>query len=121
MGLLFSRVTVSAYGEEESFLVKGTPQDEHDLDGWTVYDRFVQEIDANTDVQVHAESYLYGGGEAEQATVCEVAYLTKRWEADPEFLNHHCIRLGEVDFSFEWCPEELFGPYDQLAPGAISC
>ncbi len=109
MGIVFSNVTVSAFDDETSFFVKGTPKDVSDLEGWTAFQRFGQEIDRDLDVQVRVQSFMYGAGEPEEATVAEVAYMYKRMKADPSFLERRCILMGENSFSFDWCPEELFG------------
>ena len=60
MALLFSAVRATANDQEVEFFVGGIPREYDDLEGWTAFDRFMGEIDKETEVAVHAESYLYG-------------------------------------------------------------
>ena len=79
MALLFSAVTVTAGNEEIEFTVGGIPREYDDLVGWTAFDDFMENADAETEVSVHAEAYLYGGEETVTATPEEVAYLICAW------------------------------------------
>ncbi|MBS6462683.1 MAG: hypothetical protein KH352_04710, partial [Ruminococcus sp.] len=56
--------------------------------------RYIQE----TEVAVHAESYLYGEEETYRATPEEVAYFMKRIEMDDTFLSR-CDNIESVDFT----------------------
>ena len=78
MALLFSAVTVTANNQEVEFLVGGIPREFDDLEGWTAFDNFMEDIDEETEVSVHAKAYLYGGEETYKATPEEVAYFMKR-------------------------------------------
>ena len=109
MAVLFSAVRVTAGNEEAELLVGGIPREYDDLEGWTIFEDFLAEISEETQVNVHAEAYLYGAEETYQATPEEVAYFTKRLEADEYFLRDHCDCIEDVDFSFQWSPDELFG------------
>ena len=60
MALLFSAVTVTAGDDETELLVGGIPREYDDLEGWTRFDNFVENLDKTTEVSVHAEVYLYG-------------------------------------------------------------
>ena len=80
MALLFSAVRATANDQEVEFFVGGIPREYDDLEGWTAFDRFMGEIDKETEVAVHAESYLYGEEETYRATPEEVAYFMKRIE-----------------------------------------
>ena len=71
MALLFSAVTVTAGNEEIEFTVSGIPREYDDLVGWTAFDDSMKNVDAETEVSVHAEAYLYGGEE----TVYEISDL----------------------------------------------
>ena len=82
MALLFSAVTVTAGYDEAEFTVGGIPREYDDLVGWTAFDDFMKNVDAETDVSIHAEAYLYGGEETVTATPEEVAYLMMRMERD---------------------------------------
>ncbi len=59
MALLFSAVTVTANEHEVEFLVGGIPREYDDLEGWTAFDNFMEDLDKDTEVSVHAEAYLY--------------------------------------------------------------
>ena len=65
-----------------------------DLDGWTAYEDFLLELEAETSVKFICDSYLYGERTIEKATPEEVAYLTMRASSDPEFLNRHCKKIS---------------------------
>lgn len=107
MALLFSAVRATANDQEVEFFVGGIPREYDDLEGWTAFDRFMGEIDKETEVAVHAESYLYGEEETYRATPEEVAYFMKRIEMDDTFLSR-CDNIESVDFTINWSPEELF-------------
>ena len=66
MVLLFSAVTVTAGYDEAEFTVGGIPREYDDLIGWTAFDDFMGNVDAETEVSVHAEVYLYGGEETDR-------------------------------------------------------
>ena len=107
MALLFSAVTVTANDLEVEFLVGGIPREFDDLEGWTAFDNFMEDIDEETEVSVHAKAYLYGGEDTYKATPEEVAYLMKRIEMDDTFLSR-CDNIEDVDLTIQWSPEELF-------------
>lgn len=54
MALLFSAVTATANDQEIEFLIGGIPREFDDLEGWTAYDNFMEDIDEETEVLVHA-------------------------------------------------------------------
>lgn len=108
MAVLFSAVTVTAGEEETELLVGGIPREYDDLEGWTKFEGFLGEIEKETEVQVHAEAYLYGEGETVRATPEEVAYFMMRMEMQGDFLQDRCDNIEDVDFSFTWPPQELF-------------
>lgn len=109
MALLFSAVKVTAGDDETELLVGGIPREYDDLEGWTIFDNFVEELDEETEVGVHAEAYLYGEGETYRATPEEIAYFMQRIEMQEDFLSDRCDNIEDVDFTFSWSPEELFG------------
>ena len=84
MALLFSKVTVTAGNDATSFLVGGIPREYDDLEDWDEFDDFLKYIDEETEVLVHAKS-------------------------GSSFLTDYCENIEEVNFSFTWSPEELFG------------
>ena len=108
MALLFSVVTVTAGDEETEFTLGGIPREYDDLAGWTAFEDFMEDVDTETEVSVHAEAYLYGGEETVTATPEEVAYLMKRMERDENFLSGHCDNIEDVDFSFLQSPDEYY-------------
>lgn len=52
MALLFSAVTVTAGYDETEFTVGGIPREYDDLVGWTAFDDFMENVDAETEVSV---------------------------------------------------------------------
>lgn len=85
MAVLFSAVTVTANNEETEFLVRGIPREYDDLEGWSTFDDFMEDISEETEVLVHAEAYLYGDGETVNASDEEITYFTNRIEKDDRF------------------------------------
>lgn len=99
MAVLFSAVTLTADNNQVEFLAAGVPRDADDLEGWTAYENFVDELDSEQEVSVHVEAYLYGEGETFKATPEEVAYFKMRADADEEFLHDHCDNIEDADFT----------------------
>ena len=108
MALLFSAVTVTANDKKVEFLVGGIPREFSDLEGWTAFERFMEDISEDTTVKVHAEANIYGGEEIVKATPEEIAYFMKRIEMDENFISSRCQNIDKVDFDFTWSPNELF-------------
>lgn len=108
MALLFSAVKVTAGDDETELLVVGIPREYDDLEGWTRFDNFVENLSENTEVCVHAEAYLYGEGETFRATPEEIVYFMQRIEMQEDFLSERCDNIEDVDFTFLWSPDELF-------------
>ena len=109
MAVLFSAVTVTAGDQEKEFLVRGIPRELGDIEGYTAFEEFMEDIDEETEVSVHAEAYLYGEGEVVNATHAELCYFLDRIRLNPNFLESRCQSAGSSDFSFDWSPDELFG------------
>ena len=109
MAVLFSAVTVTAGDQEKEFLVRGIPRELGDIEGYTAFEEFMEDIDEETEVSVHAEAYLYGEGETYTATLEELAYFYLRIEMCEDFLSARCDNIEDVDFTFEWSPDERFG------------
>lgn len=108
MGVLFSAVTVTAGDKQSEFLVAGIPTEYGDLEGWTLFEEFMDELDEECTVKVHADAYVYGEGEEFIATPEEVAYMTIRRQDRPDFLESRCHERGESEFDIDWSPKELF-------------
>ena len=109
MALLFSKVTMTGDGYETEFLVGGIPREYEDLEGWCAADDFLEDLENESDIQVHAEAYIYGERDTVRATPEEIAYFMKRIDMNPDFLSNRCTNIESVDFNFNWDPEELFG------------
>lgn len=110
MALLFSQVRVSIpNGNEAEFLVSGIPQEMKDFDCYIKFENFLDNIEENTEISVHAEVYLYGEGETFKASIEEVTYFHLRMQKDENFLSNHCDNIESVDFTFHYFPNELFG------------
>ena len=109
MAVLFSAVTVTAGDQKTEFLVRGIPRELGDIEGYTAFEEFMEDIDEETEVSVHAEAYLYGEGETYTATLEELAYFYLRIEMREDFLSARCDNIEDVDFTFGWSPDELFG------------
>ena len=64
MAILFSKVTMRDDYNESEFFVSGFPQEPDDLEGWTAYHEFLDEITEDTIVNIHAvydlRGYVYG-------------------------------------------------------------
>ena len=54
MAILFSKVTMRDDYNESEFFVSGFPQEPDDLEGWTAYHEFLDEITEDTIVNIHA-------------------------------------------------------------------
>ena len=111
MALLFSKVTASAEGSKETFLIGGIPKQYDDLTASVQLEWFLQDIDSDTTVQVHADGYLYGEGEVVDATHAELCYFLDRIRLNPNFLETRCQNAGSNNFSFDWSPDALFGQH----------
>ncbi len=107
MALLFSAVTVTANVKKVEFLVGGIPREFSDLEGWTAFETFMEDLDEETKVSVHAEAYLYGEEETYKATPEEIAYFMMRMNQDETFLSR-CDNIESVNFTISWSPDELF-------------
>ena len=109
MAVLFSAVTVTSDSEQVEFLVGGIPKSYADLEGWTAFDNFMNEVDTEQEIQVHVAACLYGEGEWVVASSAEVAYFSIRAAETDDFFYDHCTDAGHSDFTISWSPQELFG------------
>ena len=74
MALQFSHVRVSTPdGNEAEFLVSGIPREFDDFEYYTAFEDFLDGIEEDTEISVHADAYLYGEGETFKASIEEVA------------------------------------------------
>ena len=109
IAILFSQVKVQSADQSETFLISGIPKEYEDLTDSIQLEWFLQDIDSDATVQVHADSYLYGEGEVVRANHAELCYFLDRMRLNPNFLESRCQSAGSSDFSFNWSQEELFG------------
>ena len=118
MAVLFSAVTLTAGNNQVEFFAAGIPRDADDLEGWAVYENFMDELDSEQEIGVHVEAYLYGEGDGEgetvKATPEEVAYLAMRADADEKFLHDHCDNIESADFTIHRSPDALYGTEMEL-------
>ena len=109
MAVLFSAVTITSDSDQAEFLVAGVPKSYADLEGWTAFESFMDEVDTEQDIKVHVAACLYGEGEVFTATPEEVGYFTIRAAETDDFFYDHCTDAGHSDFTIPWSPKELFG------------
>lgn len=109
MAILFSKVTVSTDGSAETFFISGIPMEYNDLSASVQLEWFLQDIDPDATINVHADAYLYGEGEIVSATHEELCYFMDRIRLNPNFLESRCQSAGGSEFTFDWSPDELFG------------
>lgn len=98
MAVLFSAVTITSDSDQAEFLVAGVPKSYADLEGWTAFESFMDEVDTEQDIKVHVAACLYGEGEVFTATPEEVAYFTIRAAETDDFFYDHCTDAGHSDF-----------------------
>ena len=109
IAILFSKVKVQSGDQSETFLIDGIPKEYEDLSASRQLEWFLQDIDSDATVQVHADAYLYGEGEVVRANHAELCYFLDRMRLNPNFLESRCQSAGSSDFNFDWSPQELFG------------
>lgn len=97
MSVKFSRVSAMTNEKAAVFLVGGIPETQADLDGWTAFDEFVEDMPINTVITVHVETFVYGEGEACDATPEEVAYFYQRIEMRSDFIESRTEKIDESD------------------------
>ena len=90
MSLQFTKATATCGDRSAVFLTMGIPKEKYELDGYTAFDDFMENIPDEADVHVSCIPYTYGDGDSMIATVEEVAYLTMRMQSDPKFLERRC-------------------------------
>ena len=109
IAILFSQVKVQSADQSEAFLISGIPKEYEDLTESVQLEWFLQDIDSDETVHVHADAFLYGESEVVNATHAELCYFLDRIRLNPNFLESRCQSAGSSDFSFDWSPGELFG------------
>ena len=114
IAILFSQVKVQSADQSETFPISGIPKEYDDLTASRQLEWFLQDIDSDATVQVHADAYLYGEGEVVNANHAELCYFLDRMRLNPNFLESRCQSVGSSDFSFNWSQEELFSQQLEL-------
>ncbi len=94
---------------QQVFLSVEFREEYDDLEDWDEFDDFLKYIDEETEVLVHAKAYLYGDGETSAASYSDTLWFSSRIKSGSSFLTDYCENIEEVNFSFTWSPEELFG------------
>lgn len=85
IAILFSQVKVQSADQSETFLISGIPKEYENLTESVQLEWFLQDIDSDETVQVHADAYLYGEGEVVNATHAELCYFLDRIRLNPNF------------------------------------
>ncbi len=108
MALLFSKVTIQSDFNEVEFIVGGFPIEPDDLARCDEYRDFLDETDEENSISVHVDAYVCGNGETIRASTDEVAEISARTEAEPDFLSEQCDWIGETDFEIPWSQAEQY-------------
>ena len=101
MSIRFSRVKAMTENKASIFLVGGVPQSPADLEGWTAFHAFTEDLKDNAQITVCVETFVYGDGEPNDATPEEVAYIYMRIERRPDFIEARTEKASESEF-FMW-------------------
>ena len=101
MSLRFSRVNAMTKSKASIFLVGGVPQSQADLNCWTAFQSFAEDLEENEQITVCIETFVYGEGEPNDATPEEIAYFYMRMEKRPDFIEARTEKIGESEF-FMW-------------------
>ena len=105
--IIFSNIVCRAdtTSSVASGLVGGEPICYDDLAGWTVFEDFLKECPGHSNITVEVTTYGYGEGpDCWDATPEEVAYMMKRIEMRPDFLEARCTKTRmpyKVSISWE--------------------
>ena len=95
MSIRFSRITIEENNVSTQFLVSGCPQQSEDLKGWTAFEDFMKGVQKGSSVIAHIETFLYGEDEQYDATPEEVAYMYKRIEMRPDFIEKRTVKCND--------------------------
>lgn len=109
MALLFSKVSLFNGESEAEFLTMGIPRDYEDIERYTAFEEYIDDLSDECDIEVNVDSYLYGDGETVKASIEEIAYLTMRMGMKADFLEKSCKKKEESSFLLRYSPQELFG------------
>ena len=101
MSVRFSRVSMKNGEMEASFLVGGEPKAKKDLKGWSAFDSFMNQMPKGERVAAKVETFLYGDAEPYDATPEEVAYMYKRLQLRPDFIEERTEKEREYEISLK--------------------
>ena len=101
MSLRFSRVKAMTGNKASIFLVGGVPHSQADLDSWTAFRTFTEDLKDNEQITVCVETFVYGEEDPNDATPEEIAYFYMRIEKRPDFIEARTEKIGESEF-FIW-------------------
>ncbi len=104
MAYLLSKVRVDADGIEHEFIAPGTPRNYDDLEGLLTFDEFLEETKVETDIHVHVESYIVGGGDVYIASLDDAHDYDQIVLKQPDYLEKNATFVEELDFDFSWTP-----------------
>ena len=77
MGVLFSAVTLTAGNKQAELLVAGIPKQYDDLEGWTLFEEFMDELDEECTVKVHADGVILTANAKKQMSELEALGFDK--------------------------------------------
>lgn len=98
MSIRFSRVKAMTEDKAAIFLVGGIPATQADLDCWTSFQTFTEDLSENEVITVSVETFEYGEEEPNDATPEEVAYIYMRQDMRPDFIESRTTKVGESSF-----------------------
>lgn len=100
MSIRFSRVQAMTSGKAAIFLVGGVPVAQTDLDCWTAFRSFSEDLPENEVITVSVETFTYGEEDPIDATPEEVAYIYMRQDRRPDFIESRTAEVGGSSFVF---------------------
>ncbi len=98
MSIRFSRVQAMTADKAVIFLVGGFPATQDDLDCWTSFQTFTEDLPENEVITVSVETFEYGEEEPNDATPEEVAYIYMRENMCPSFIESCTAIVRESSF-----------------------
>ena len=110
MAVLFSAVTLTADNNQVEFLAAGIPRDSDDLEGWTAYENFMDELDFRTGSQRPMWK------PTSMVKVKPSRQRPRKWRISRCELmqtKNSCTttatNIEDADFTIQWSPDELYG------------
>lgn len=98
MSIRFSRVQAMTTDKAAIFLVGGIPTTQADLDCWTAFQSFSEDLPENEVITVSVETFEYGEEEPKDANPEEVAYIYMRQDKRPDFIESRTTKVVESSF-----------------------